>query len=85
MGQKSCKGSVSISECDGRIRLRWRILGKRYSLNLSKWDELNLLQAKKLALQIEQDIILNNFDVTLDRYKQKEKKEAPVVNKSIVE
>lgn len=77
MGQKFSKGSVSISECDGRIRLRWRYLGKRYSINLSKWDQLHLLKAKKLALQIEQDMILEQFDVTLDKYRDKPKN--PVV------
>ena len=62
MGHKFSKGSVSITEYKGRIRLRWRHQQKRYSLNLSIWNQLNLLQAKKTALQIEQDIITNNFD-----------------------
>ena len=62
MGHKSSKGSVSIAEYKGRIRLRWRHQQKRYSLNLSIYNQLNLLQAKKTALQIEQDIITGNFD-----------------------
>ena len=68
MGHKSSKGSVSITEYKGRIRLRWRHLKKRFSLNLSFWNQLNLLQAKKIALQIEQDIITGNFDTSLVKY-----------------
>ncbi len=85
LGIKNSKGGISIENFRGRIRLRWRFLGKRYSLNLSKWDELNLLQAKKLALQIEQDMILNQFDSTLERYKLTPKKATPIVNKSTIE
>ena len=62
MGIKNPKGSVSIENYRNRIRLRWRHLGKRYALNLSAYNHLNLLQAKKTALQIEQDIITENFD-----------------------
>ncbi len=52
LGQKSNKGAVSITNCEGRIRLRWRYQGKRYSLSLSIYNKLNLLQAGKTALQI---------------------------------
>jgi integrase len=85
LGIKNPKGSVTIENFRGRIRLRWRFLGKRYSLNLSKWDELNLLQARKFAIQIEQDLLLNHFDGSLERYKQTPKKVTPVVNKSTIE
>lgn len=85
MGHKSSKGSVSITEYKGRIRLRWRHLQKRYSLNLSIWNHLNLLQAKKTALQIEQDIITGNFDSTLVKYSGKEKSAIKSIPKSFVE
>jgi len=62
LGQKSLKDTVGITNADGRIRLRWRYNGKRYSLSLLPWNQLSLLQAKKTALQIEQDIITKNFD-----------------------
>jgi integrase len=62
MGHKFSKGSVSITENKGRIRLRRRHQQKRDTLNLSIWHLLNLLQAKKTALQIEQDITTENFD-----------------------
>lgn len=68
MGHKNQKGTVSIQQYKQRIRLRWRYQGKRFSFNLSAFTELNLLQAKKVALQIEQDIILDQFDHTLEKY-----------------
>jgi integrase len=80
LGHKNSKGVISINDYKGRIRLRWRYQGVRYSLNLSRWDQLHLLQAKKLALQIEQDMILEQFDVTLDKYRDKPK--APVIKES---
>lgn len=81
LGQKISKGAVSITNCEVRIRLRWRYLGERYSISLSAYNQLNLLQAKKTALQIEQDIITGNFDVTLLKYSKNKavlnKKAAP--------
>ncbi len=85
MGHKYSKGSVSITEYKGRIRLRWRHLQKRYSLNLSIWNQLNLLQARKSALQIELDIITDNFDSTLLKYSGKTFAAAKTSPKSFVE
>jgi len=68
MGHKSSKGTISIADYKGRIRLRWRHLDKRYSLSLSVYNQLNLIKAKKVALQIELDIITGNFDMTLVKY-----------------
>jgi len=65
LGHKSWKGAVSASNYKGRIRLRWRYMGARYSLSLSYWCDLNLLEAQKVALQIEQDMIVGTFDPTL--------------------
>jgi integrase len=72
MGHKNAKGTVSIKVYKQRLRLRWRIKTKRYSLNLGAATELNILQAKKVALQIEQDIILGIFDESLYRYNGKQ-------------
>ena len=85
LGQKSLKGSVGITNADGRIRLRWRYYDKRYSLSLSIWNHLNLLQAKKTALQIEQDIITESFDSTLVKYTCKTVVAAKTSPKSFVE
>ncbi|RYY46916.1 MAG: site-specific integrase [Chitinophagaceae bacterium] len=67
--KKSPKGTVTVFNDEGRIRLRWRFLGKRYSLNLFFYNKTNLLQAKKVALQIEQEMVTQTFDPTLERYK----------------
>ena len=85
MGIKNPKGSVSIENYRNRIRLRWRHQGKRYALNLSAYNQLNLLQAKKTALQIEQDIITDNFDSTLVKYSGKPVAEVKAIPKSFVE
>jgi integrase len=37
-------------------------------MNMSAFTDLNLIQAKKIVLQIEQDIILNCFDSSLVKY-----------------
>ncbi|MFN6334966.1 MAG: tyrosine recombinase XerC [Sphingobacteriales bacterium] len=73
MGIKNPKGAVSIEEYRGRIRLRWRYQNKRYTLSHAHLTEVNLLAARKLALQIEQDMILNQFDFSLYRYSGKKK------------
>ncbi len=68
MGHKSSKGEISITNYKDRIRLRWRYENKRYSLSLSAWKQLNILQAKKIAIEIEQDILTGSFDHTLKKY-----------------
>lgn len=68
LGQKSSKGSVSVNNDGGRIRLRWRFEGRRYSLNLFAYTEFNLLEARKVALAIEQDLMMKTFDSTLSKY-----------------
>ena len=85
MGIKNSKGSVSIENYRDRIRLRWRHQGKRYALSLSAYNQLNLLQAKKTALQIEQDIITENFDLSLVKYSGKTVAEVKAIPKSFVE
>ena len=74
MGHKNQKGTVSITQYKGRIRLRWRQESNRYSMNLNACSELNLIQAKKVAIQIEQDMVLGNFDQSLSKYSGKESK-----------
>ena len=68
MGQKNAKGTVSIENFRGRIRLRWRFQTKRYSVNLNEYKKANLLAARKTTVQIEQDILNNAFDFTLRKY-----------------
>lgn len=84
MGIKNPKGTVSIENYRSRIRLRWRYLDKRYSLALFQFNKANLREAKKVALQIEQDILNQTFDFSLNRYKGLPEQVAPT-EKTIVE
>lgn len=74
MGTKNSKGSISIERKENRIRLRWRFQTKRYSLNLFEFTKINLLKAKKIALQIEHDISIGLFDIYLESYKPNSRK-----------
>jgi integrase len=84
MGQKNPKGSVSIVNEAGRIRLRWRYQTKRYSLNLFHYSKASLLQAKKIAVAIEHDMVTESFDFTLNKYKPTSQQSKPEL-KSIME
>jgi Site-specific recombinase XerD len=84
MGQKKTpKGEVSISNCDGRIRLRWRYQGKRYSMNMPyPYTPENLQNSADIAKVIKNDILSGTFDSTLSRYEKasvKKPVQAPVV------
>ena len=68
--KKSPKGTVSIEEYQGRLRLRWRHLGKRYALSIGLPDsKVNRQVAQQKATIIELDIASGNFDLTLKKYK----------------
>jgi integrase len=69
MGLKKTKGAVSLTDWKGMVRMRWRHLNKRYSLTLFTNNKKGLLQAKKLALEIESDLYNDQFDTTLCKYK----------------
>ena len=86
LGHKSPKGAVSISNYKERIRLRWRYLGKRYSLSLAAYDKVNLKAVKRVVLQIELDMANGQFDDKLLRYSGKviHVNEEPVIPLSIV-
>ena len=81
MGHRNSKGTVSIINYKGRVRLRWRYLSERYSINLFAYTKENTLHARITALEIEQDIVIGRFDQTLVKYgvKQNEKEEPKTV------
>jgi integrase len=87
LGIKNQKGKVSVENFKNRIRLRWRYQGKRYSLSFGPYDKINLKAASKVVLQIELDMVSDQFDDTLVKYGGKAPK--PIVEpntpKSIVE
>jgi integrase len=84
MGQKNSKGSVSILNAENRIRLRWRYQKQRYSLNLFSFTKNNLLQAKKIAIQIEHDLVNSEFDVSLKKYKPSVPAEEQMPEKTLI-
>jgi integrase len=83
MGHKNQKGAVTIINAKGRIRLRWRHQTFRHTINLGAFNKQNLVQAKIIALKIEQDIFYNNFDSTLQHYTGKER-DKPKSNKDLI-
>ena len=56
LGIKNQKGTVTVENFRERLRLRWRYLGKRYSISLGAYSKINLSAARKVVLQIELDI-----------------------------
>jgi integrase len=71
MGHKSRtpKGEISLSNCNGRIRLRWRYAGERFSLNLPyAYNPENLHLGTIKAAEIKLDIIRGCFDSSLKKY-----------------
>ncbi|MBE9136193.1 site-specific integrase [Nodosilinea sp. LEGE 07088] len=73
---KNPKGNVSIESFRGRLRLRFRFNGQRYSMSLGIPDtQVNWRVAERRARQIEDDMRLqlahggNYFDPSLDKYK----------------
>jgi integrase len=74
MGTKQSKGTVTIENAEGRLRLRWRHKGVRYSLSTGlSFNKVNYKAAKLIANRIELDIAADNFDLTLKRYGKIEK------------
>lgn len=84
MGQRNSKGTVTIINANGRIRLRWRFKAIRHSISLGEYTKSNLIQARIIALKIEHDMLLNNFDKTLNSYSENKSNKSQV-HKSIVE
>ncbi|MGF1492106.1 MAG: tyrosine-type recombinase/integrase [Microcoleaceae cyanobacterium] len=67
---RSKKGSVSIGADKGFLRLYWRYKTERYFMTVGLPDTpLNRSLAQQKATQIELDILADNFDPTLRRYK----------------
>jgi len=73
---KNLKGNVTVEPFRGRLRLRFRFNGQRYSLGLGLPDSrTNRRVAEARARQIEDDMRLqlahggNYFDATLAKYK----------------
>ena len=70
MAPRKPKGEVSVESYRGFLRLRWRVNGQRYSINLGLPDDvINQQIATQKAHAIRLDILLDNFDPTLKKYR----------------
>lgn len=68
--KKSPKGEISIDNNKGRIRLRWRHEGIRYTLNMPySYLSENMHHATLKVAEIKLDIMKGCFDATLVKYK----------------
>jgi len=64
------KGDVKVNSDKGWLRLVWTYQSKRYFLTLGLPDnKTNLKVAQSRATQIQLDILSDNFDLTLAKYK----------------
>ena len=67
---KASKGTVQIKTSNQRLQLVFSFGGKRHYLSTGFTDtQANRKLAEMKAKQIELDILCNNFDITLGRYK----------------
>ena len=63
------KGDVKIESIKGMLRLRWRVKGERFCLNLGLSDnKINRLKANQLSSTIAIDVLSGHFDRTLVKY-----------------
>ena len=74
--KRKAKGTVKIESDKGWLRLRFTHTGKRRAFALGLPDTIiNRKFAEQKARQIELDILSNNFDFTLQKYKPQKTKE----------
>jgi integrase len=68
--KKTTKGEIGIENFRGRIRLRWRYQGERFTLSLPySYLPENLHHGTVKATEIKLDILKGCFDFTLEKYK----------------
>ena len=68
--KKASKGTVAVEEFQGRLRLRWRHEGERYTLSIGlPVSKVNRQVAQQKAVRIELDMASGNFDASLKKYK----------------
>lgn len=68
--KKTAKGQITIENFRGRIRLRWRYQGERFTLSLPyAYLPENLHYGAVKATEIKLDTMKGSFDLTLEKYK----------------
>jgi integrase len=82
--KKSTKGSVVVLNSHDRLQLRFRFGGKRRYISLGLSDTLLHRRFAELkAAEIEQDILKEKFDPTLEKYKSAGDREKTALTSSI--
>jgi integrase len=67
---------VRVETVNSRVRLRWSYGGKRYCLAIGTNTKDAQKAARLKAAKIEKDILFDDFDTTLTKYKQEQFKTA---------
>lgn len=68
--KRTLKGSVAVRCKNDWLSLRWTWGGQRYEISLGLFDSrVNRTVAERKAKLIEQDMLTERFDPTLERYK----------------
>jgi integrase len=67
-------GLVRVETVENRVRLRWSYGGKRFCLAIGISTQDTQKAARLKASNIERDILFDDFDVTLTKYKQEQQK-----------
>jgi integrase len=76
--QRAKKGAVAINVRRGMIRLRWSYQGREFHLSLGLPNTpINQQAARAKAAEIERDIALQQFDLSLDKYRPTRETIAP--------
>jgi integrase len=68
-------GLVRVETVENRVRLRWSYGGKRFCLAIGTSTQDTQKAARLKASNIERDILFDNFDVTLTKYKQEQQRQ----------
>jgi integrase len=67
---RASKGAVSLESIQNRLRLRFRVCGRQFVLGLGLSDTPgHRAHARTISTQIERDILFEQFDTTLEKYR----------------
>lgn len=74
---KAPKGEIAVEDFRGRIRLRWRHQGDRYTLGLPlDYTPENLVHAGVKVAEIKLDMLKGSLDTSLAKYRDQERHKA---------
>jgi integrase len=65
-------GAVRVETVENRVRLRWTYGGRRFCLSIGSNTQVVQQAARHKAAKIERDILYDEFDASLVKYKQEQ-------------